>query len=67
MGGRGYTEAFPHERIWRDARLGRIGAGTDQMMLEIVARGLDRPSPYDAETERLMANDDVVPNSFHDE
>jgi alkylation response protein AidB-like acyl-CoA dehydrogenase len=57
MGGRGYTESFPHERIWRDARLGRIGAGTDEMMLEIVARSLDRPSALDPELTRLMTED----------
>lgn len=43
LGGRGYTHAFPHERILRDIRLGRIGAGTDELMLAIVARHLDAP------------------------
>lgn len=57
MGGRGYTVNFPHERIWRDARLGRIGAGTDEMMLEVVARSQDRRSSLDAELDRLMAED----------
>lgn len=61
MGGRGYTAAFPHERIWRDARLTRIGGGTDQIMLGIVARGLDRPGPSDAQMDSLVSLDLPVP------
>ncbi|MGZ4722766.1 MAG: acyl-CoA dehydrogenase family protein [Ilumatobacteraceae bacterium] len=42
FGGRGYTEDFPLEGLWRDARLGRIGGGADEVMREIIASDLDR-------------------------
>src|SRR5207249_3378418 len=37
-GGHGYMREFPVERAWRDARLARIGAGTDEIMKEIIAK-----------------------------
>ncbi|HEY8855431.1 MAG TPA: acyl-CoA dehydrogenase family protein [Candidatus Dormibacteraeota bacterium] len=37
LGGHGYMSEFPVERAWRDARLARIGAGTDEIMKEIIA------------------------------
>jgi alkylation response protein AidB-like acyl-CoA dehydrogenase len=57
MGGRGYTSAFPHERIWRDIRLTRIGGGTDQVMLGMVARSLDRASAADPIMDALVQAD----------
>jgi alkylation response protein AidB-like acyl-CoA dehydrogenase len=45
LGGRGYTQAFPIERLWRDTRLARIGSGTDQMMREIIAATVDHSTP----------------------
>jgi citronellyl-CoA dehydrogenase len=38
LGGAGYMREFPVERAWRDARLARIGAGTDEIMKEIIAK-----------------------------
>ena len=38
LGGHGYMAEFPVERAWRDARLGRIGAGTDEIMKEVIAK-----------------------------
>jgi alkylation response protein AidB-like acyl-CoA dehydrogenase len=38
LGGHGYMKEFPVERAWRDARLARIGAGTDEIMKEIIAK-----------------------------
>jgi alkylation response protein AidB-like acyl-CoA dehydrogenase len=38
LGGYGYIREYPVERAWRDARLGRIGAGTDEIMKEIIAK-----------------------------
>ncbi len=52
FGARGYTEDFPLARMARDVRLTRIGGGTDEMMREIISRGLDRP---DARGEELLA------------
>jgi alkylation response protein AidB-like acyl-CoA dehydrogenase len=37
MGGYGYMMEYPAQRIWRDARLGRIGGGTDEIMREVIA------------------------------
>ncbi len=37
-GGYGYMMEFPIQRFWRDSRLARIGAGTDEIMLEIISR-----------------------------
>ncbi|HEX3630769.1 MAG TPA: acyl-CoA dehydrogenase family protein [Candidatus Dormibacteraeota bacterium] len=40
-GGYGYMNEYPISRAWRDARLGPIGAGTNEIMREIIARELD--------------------------
>jgi alkylation response protein AidB-like acyl-CoA dehydrogenase len=37
-GGAGYMREYAIERIWRDLRLNRIGAGTDEIMLEVISR-----------------------------
>jgi alkylation response protein AidB-like acyl-CoA dehydrogenase len=40
FGGYGYLNEEPVSRAWRDARLQRIGAGTDQIMNEVIAKRL---------------------------
>src|SRR5207245_726738 len=35
-GGNGYMKEYGVERVWRDMRLNRIGAGTDEIMLEVI-------------------------------
>jgi alkylation response protein AidB-like acyl-CoA dehydrogenase len=45
VGGRGYTANYPFERMWRDVRLARIGAGTDEIMRELIAEAVDRSDP----------------------
>jgi alkylation response protein AidB-like acyl-CoA dehydrogenase len=45
LGGRGYTEDYPLERMYRDCRLARIGGGTDEMLRQIIATCLDVPDP----------------------
>jgi alkylation response protein AidB-like acyl-CoA dehydrogenase len=40
-GGAGYMREYGIERMWRDARLGRIGGGTDEVMLEVIAGSYD--------------------------
>ncbi|MDQ3985124.1 MAG: acyl-CoA dehydrogenase family protein [Actinomycetota bacterium] len=38
FGGYGYAMEFPIQRAWRDARLIRIGGGTDEIMREVIGR-----------------------------
>jgi len=38
LGGNGYTREYQVERLWRDARLTRIGEGTDEIQHLIIAR-----------------------------
>jgi alkylation response protein AidB-like acyl-CoA dehydrogenase len=37
-GGAGYMKEYGIERAWRDLRLNRIGAGTDEVLLEVIGR-----------------------------
>jgi len=37
-GGAGYMKEYGIERYWRDLRLNRIGAGTDEIMLDVIGR-----------------------------
>ncbi len=37
-GGYGYMMEYPVQRHWRDSRVARIGAGTDEVMREIISR-----------------------------
>jgi citronellyl-CoA dehydrogenase len=37
-GGAGYMVEYGIERAWRDMRLNRIGAGTDEIMLDVIGR-----------------------------
>jgi alkylation response protein AidB-like acyl-CoA dehydrogenase len=37
-GGAGYMREYGIERAWRDMRLNRIGAGTDEIMLDVIGR-----------------------------
>jgi alkylation response protein AidB-like acyl-CoA dehydrogenase len=40
-GGAGYMREYQIERAWRDLRLNRIGAGTDEIMLDVIGRSYD--------------------------
>ncbi|MCW3040343.1 MAG: acyl-CoA dehydrogenase [Solirubrobacterales bacterium] len=37
-GGAGYMKEYGVERVWRDMRLNRIGAGTDEVMLDVIGK-----------------------------
>ncbi|HEX2910627.1 MAG TPA: acyl-CoA dehydrogenase family protein [Chloroflexia bacterium] len=39
-GGAGYMDEYEVSRMWRDIRLNRVGAGTDEIMKEIIAKEL---------------------------
>jgi alkylation response protein AidB-like acyl-CoA dehydrogenase len=41
-GGIGYTEEYPLERYYRDAKIGQISAGTTEIMRFIITRELIR-------------------------
>lgn len=45
FGARGYTTAYPAERIFRDVRRARIGGGTDEIMREIIASSFNVADP----------------------
>ncbi len=38
LGGYGYMKEYEIERAYRDVRLNRIGAGTDEVLLEVIGR-----------------------------
>ena len=38
FGGAGYMREYKIEQAWRDLRLNRIGAGTDEIMLDVIGR-----------------------------
>lgn len=38
LGGYGYMKEYEIERAYRDQRLNRIGAGTDEIMLDVIGR-----------------------------
>lgn len=40
LGGNGYTKDYPVERIWRDAKLYEIGAGTSEIRRMLIGREL---------------------------
>lgn len=40
LGGYGYLKDYPVERLWRDARLTRIGEGTSEVLKLIIAKNL---------------------------
>ena len=44
-GGAGYMHEYPVSRQFRDARLQRIGAGTDEVMNEVIAKRLGLGAP----------------------
>jgi acyl-CoA dehydrogenase len=39
-GGSGYMQEYEISRMYRDMRLNRIGAGTDEIMKEVIAKEL---------------------------
>jgi alkylation response protein AidB-like acyl-CoA dehydrogenase len=44
FGGVGFTQEFPVEKLYRDAKIGKIYEGTTNMQLQTIARGLGSKS-----------------------
>ena len=40
FGGNGYTEDYPVEKLYRDAKIGQIYEGTSNMQLQTIAKAL---------------------------
>jgi isovaleryl-CoA dehydrogenase len=40
LGGNGYTTEYPAGRLWRDAKLYEIGAGTNEIRRMLIGREL---------------------------
>ncbi len=58
LGARGCSETFPLERLWRDCRLARLGGGTDEVLADLIASGIDRDDPgYDTLLSAYLAAD----------
>ena len=61
LGGYGYMREYGVERALRDARLGPIGGGTDEVMKEILGRQLGllscRSEPGRLEAADLLQSD----------
>ena len=59
FGGAGYMAEYPMERALRDARLGPIGGGTDEIMKEILGKtmGLCRVSAAVERAGRLRLSE----------
>lgn len=51
FGARGYTTNYPLARYWQDVRIAHLGAGTDEMMHELILRTID---VEDAAAERWL-------------
>ena len=61
FGGNGYTEDYPMARMYRDARIGTIGAGTSEIMRDIIAKIIicllyTSPSPRDRTRSRMPSS-----------
>ena len=59
-GGAGYSTDLWVERAWRDARLLRIGGGTDEVMREVISRTMDAP-PAEPGPARVAARFASIP------
>ncbi|MGZ4143522.1 MAG: acyl-CoA dehydrogenase family protein, partial [Actinomycetota bacterium] len=69
MGGIGYTNVFPIERIYRDLRLASIWTGTNEVMSTIIAHEWyrevlgDRAAPrrdHEADAAEAYASDEKI-------
>jgi alkylation response protein AidB-like acyl-CoA dehydrogenase len=63
FGARGCMRSFPLERIWRDTRIARMGGGTDEVLADLVASGLDRAdASIDVLLDEYLAADTPRPD-----
>ena len=47
FGGNGFSEEYPLARMYRDCRVGTIGAGTSEIMREIIAKVILEEAKYE--------------------
>jgi len=47
FGGNGFSEEYPLARMYRDCRVGTIGAGTSEIMREIIAKVILEETKYE--------------------
>ena len=47
FGGNGYINEYPVGRLWRDAKLYEIGAGTNEIRRMLIGRELFQPKHFD--------------------
>ena len=57
FGGNGYTEDYPMARMFRDARIGTIGAGTPEIMRDIIAKIIIDDVKYEKAKSNINTKD----------
>ena len=56
FGGNGYTEDYPMARMYRDSRLGTIGAGTSEIMRDIISKMVIDDVKYEKAKSNVSSN-----------
>ena len=65
FGGNGYTEDYPMARMYRDARIGTIGAGTSEIMRDIIAKIIIDDVKYEKAKSNLNTKNNNLENNNH--
>ena len=65
FGGNGYTEDYPMARMYRDARIGTIGAGTSEIMRDIIAKIIIDDVKYKKAKSNLDTKNNDLENNHY--